>query len=63
MVADSGCGLSVPPENPQAIAHAVEQLMGMPVEEREAMGARGREYVLANHDYRVLARRFLQVMA
>ncbi len=63
MVADSGCGLTVPPENPQAIANAVERLMGMPVEERDAMGARGREYVLANHDYRVLARRFLQVMA
>ena len=63
MVADSGCGLTVPPEKPQAIANAVEQLMVMPVEEREAMGARGREYVLANHDYRVLARRFLQVMA
>jgi glycosyltransferase involved in cell wall biosynthesis len=62
MVADSGCGLTVPPENPQAIANAVEQLMVMPVEEREAMGARGRDYVLANHDYRFLARRFLDVM-
>ena len=63
MVAESGCGLTVPPENPQGIAHAVERLMGMTVEQRETMGARGREYVLAKHDYRVLARRFLDVMA
>jgi glycosyltransferase involved in cell wall biosynthesis len=63
MVADSGCGLTVPPEDPKAIVHALEQLMEMTVEEREAMGARGRDYVLANNDYRVLARRFLQVMA
>lgn len=63
LVADSGCGLTVPPEDPKAIAHALEQLMEMTVEEREAMGARGREYVMANHDYRVLANRFLDVMA
>lgn len=63
IVANSGCGLTVPPENPQAIANAVEKLMVMHAGEREAMGARGRGYVIANHDYRVLARRFLDVMA
>ena len=63
LVAESGCGITVLPEDPKAIAQALEQLMEMTVEEREAMGARGREYVMANHDYRVLAHRFLEVMA
>jgi glycosyltransferase involved in cell wall biosynthesis len=61
-VAESGCGLSVPPEDPAAIAQAIRTVMAMPREEREAMGARGQAFVKAHHDYRVLAERFLQVM-
>ena len=62
LVAESGCGLSIPPENPQAIADATLRLMALSPAEREAMGLRGREYVLAYHDYRVLAREFLDAM-
>lgn len=61
-VAEAACGLSVPPEDPEAIAQAVCRMMALPPEERRAMGARGRAFVLENHDYRVLARRFLEVM-
>jgi len=61
-VAESGCGLSVPPEDPSAIAGAVARLMGLTGAERQAMGARGKEYVLAHHDYRILAERFLAVV-
>ena len=61
-VAESGCGLSVPPEDPSAIAEAVARLMGLTAAERQAMGARGKEYVLAHHDYRILAERFLAVV-
>lgn len=60
--AEAGCGLSVEPENPGAIAAAARRLAAMSPAEREAMGRRGREYVLANHDYRVLARRFLDIL-
>lgn len=59
LVAESGCGLSVPPENSGAISEAAIRLMGMTPAEREKMGYLGREYVLANHDYRVLAKRLL----
>jgi glycosyltransferase involved in cell wall biosynthesis len=59
MVAESGCGISVPPEDPQALAGAVRRLMQTPADERARMGENGRSYVLAHHDYRVLARRFL----
>lgn len=62
MVAESGCGISVPPEDPQAVADAVKRLMDMSEDERKAMGQKGKEYVVAHHDYRVLAKRFLEVI-
>ncbi len=62
LVAESGCGLSVPPENPEKIAEGIKELMAMSPAERDAMGRRGREYMVKNHDYKVLADRFLAVM-
>lgn len=63
VVAESGAGIPVPPENPAAIAAAVRQLAASSAEERKEMGTRGRSYVLERHDYRVLARRFLEAIA
>ncbi len=63
LVAESCCGITIPPEDPEAIAEAILQMMHLPAEEREAMGQRGKAYVLANSDYRVLARQFLEIMA
>ncbi len=62
MVAESGCGLSVPPEEPQAIAQATLHLMALSPADRDAMGLRGREYVLAHHDYRILSQQFLEAL-
>ncbi len=62
LVTASGCGISVPPEDSSAIVLAVDRLIQMSHEERESMGRRGREYVCAHHDYRVLARRFLDAI-
>lgn len=59
-VAESGCGITVEPENPQAIADAVIRLKSISMAEREQMGANGRAFVLANHTYPVLAKRFLE---
>lgn len=61
-VAESGCGLTVAPEAPQAIADGLRQLAALPAAERQAMGARGRAFVLAHHTYPVLAQRFVQAM-
>lgn len=61
-VAESGCGISVPGEDHQAIANAIECLMAMTVSERAEMGRKGQKYAIDNHDYRVLARNFLQIM-
>ena len=62
MVSESGCGFTVPPEDPAAIADAVVRLMNLSDAERADMGARGHSYVLARHDYRVLATQFLEVL-
>ena len=62
LVTESGCGVSVPAENPDAVAEAVRRLMGTSPEERAALGSRGKQYVLKNHDYQVLAKSFLDVL-
>jgi glycosyltransferase involved in cell wall biosynthesis len=62
MVGECKCGISIPSENPRAIANAVICLMNMSSHEIEAMGARGREYVMSHHDYRMLSQDFLEAI-
>lgn len=61
-IAESGGGLSIPPEHPEAVADAVRKLWSMSEAERRRMGERAKRYVLEKHDYRVLAGRFIEVM-
>ena len=59
LVTESGCGISVPPEDPVALAQAVKQIMNLSSSKRISMGIKGRNYVILHHDYRVLAHNFL----
>ena len=59
LVAEAGCGLTVPPEDPAALVDGVGRLSGLAPWDRRVLGQRGRDYVVARHDYSVLARRFL----
>lgn len=61
-VAEAGCGLTVPPQDPAAVAAGLLRLAALPAAERRAMGARGRAFVEAHHTYPVLARRFLEAL-
>jgi glycosyltransferase involved in cell wall biosynthesis len=61
-VTEAGCGITIPPEDPNAVAAAVRKLSLLTPEQRAEMGRQGRDYVVARHDYRVLAERFLSVM-
>ncbi|MFN3211060.1 MAG: glycosyltransferase family 4 protein [Roseovarius sp.] len=61
-VALSDCGISVPPEDPHAMAEAMIELASMSVEERKSMGERGREFVMKEHEWRVLGPRFVNVL-
>jgi glycosyltransferase involved in cell wall biosynthesis len=58
-VAEAGCGLTVAPESPAAVAQGLRELAGRSAAERRAMGERGRAFVQAHHTYPVLAQRFL----
>jgi glycosyltransferase involved in cell wall biosynthesis len=62
-VAEAGCGITVPPEQPHAIADAILRLMAMAPEQRARLGQRGRDFALANHAYPVLGQRFLTALA
>ena len=61
-VGESGCGLTVPPDDPQAVAQGLLHLAALSPGERRSMGERGRAFVLAHHTYPVLARRFLDAL-
>jgi glycosyltransferase involved in cell wall biosynthesis len=54
VVSGSGGGRLVPPESPQGLAGALTQLASDPAE-REALGSRGRDYMVAGHDRRAAA--------
>ena len=60
LVAESGCGISVPPENPQAIADAILCLFKMSPQERVTVGQKGQKYVKTHYDYSRLAKKFLE---
>ncbi len=61
-VAEAGCGLTVAPGSPAAVAQGLLQLAALSPAERQALGERGRAFVLAHHTYPVLAQRFLDAM-
>lgn len=62
MVAEAGCGVSIPPEDSVAIAQAAEKLASCSAEELKEMGRRGRDYILRNNEYDVLSERFLDAL-
>ena len=62
MVSDSGCGLSIVPENPDALAKAVKTLCEMSDDDLADYGKKGRNYVLSNHVNSKLAKQFIDVI-
>jgi glycosyltransferase involved in cell wall biosynthesis len=59
-VAASGCGIAIEPDNPAAIARAISSMLEMSSEDLQEMGKSGRDYVIRNHDFPLLAKRFLE---
>lgn len=58
-VEEANCGISVEPENAQAVADAVLKLNYMTENERITLGKNGREYVLKNHTYDKIAQNLI----
>jgi glycosyltransferase involved in cell wall biosynthesis len=62
LVTDASCGLTVPPEDPEAMVHAIDTLYNMTEVEREILGNNGKKYVLKNHTYGALAKQFMDAI-
>ena len=58
-VREAACGMTVAPDDAQAVAEGIRALLALPDEERAAMGRRGQAFVLENLTYPVLGQRFL----
>jgi nucleotide sugar dehydrogenase len=61
-VADIGAGYSLPPDDPVAIADAIEKLFSLTPDERIKMGRKGRDYVVEHHDIPTLATQLLAAL-
>lgn len=62
MVNEAGCGFTVEPENPSAIAEAIRKICGMNKEELRIMGENGKKYILLHHLNKSLAEKFIAVI-
>ena len=62
LVTEVGCGITVAPADPTAIANGFIRLMNLTPEERRNMGKHGREYILKNQTYPILAKKFLDAV-
>jgi len=63
MITASGGGIKVNPEDGEAIASAIRKIGMMSRSEREEMGRRGKRYIEEHHDYRIIGKKFLEVLA
>jgi glycosyltransferase involved in cell wall biosynthesis len=62
LVREANCGMDVEPDNVKEISEAIITLKNMTDEERKHLGENGRKFVLDNHTYEVLGKRFLDIM-
>lgn len=62
LVAEADCGWCVEPENPAALAKAVETAAACSAGHLAQLGENGRRYVKAHHTYKNLAQLFIQAI-
>jgi glycosyltransferase involved in cell wall biosynthesis len=61
-ITEAGAGFAVPARAPEQLAEAALRLAALPSDERIAMGNRGQAYLRLNHDIRVIASKFEEVL-
>jgi glycosyltransferase involved in cell wall biosynthesis len=60
LVEEANCGLYAAAENADEVSEAILKLKALSPDQRTKLGQNGKEYVLQNHTYSVLARKFLE---
>ncbi|MBC2775761.1 glycosyltransferase family 4 protein [Rhizobium sp. AQ_MP] len=61
IVAEAGCGISVPGAGPSEVAQALDRLACMTPAERDVLGSKGKCFVESKHDYELLGRTYLKI--
>ncbi len=62
MINEAGCGSFVPAADVDALVNEIKRYKTMGGKERQAMGEKGREWLLLNRGYDVLARQYLEIL-
>lgn len=62
LVQEADCGISVPGEDVDGVVNAVKIIMSFSKMKRQELGNNGKNYVRANHDYKVLAEKFIKAI-
>lgn len=62
LVRDADCGIDVEPECVDEIANAILEIQALSEEDRRRMGENGYNFVLKNHTYDILGKRFINIM-
>ena len=61
-VEEANCGISVAPENPNLIKEAILKLQNTSHTDLREMWEKGKEFILKNHDYKVLSKKFIDII-
>ncbi|NOZ35755.1 MAG: glycosyltransferase family 4 protein [Chlorobi bacterium] len=62
IVKEADAGISTEPQNPKAVADAIIQILNLSESDVRKIGEKGKEYVIRNHDYKVLAQNFINII-
>ncbi|NVK39762.1 MAG: glycosyltransferase family 4 protein [Oceanospirillaceae bacterium] len=62
MINEAECGSYVPAEDVEALREEIERYVAMPVEKREWLGARGRDWLLKNRKFEKLSQDYLHLL-
>lgn len=62
LIKEAECGISINQQNPELVANAIVELYNTPLEKREIIGLRGKLFVLNNHTYKSITKKFIEVV-
>ena len=63
IVGDAKCGISIEPEDPNAIANAILNLSKLSSKDIAELGKNGKNYCLKHHDYKILSKNFIDYIS
>jgi len=63
LVKIANCGITVPAEDPKAIARGIIELYNMSAELRNKLGNNGKNYVINNFSYQKLANELVNIIS